>query len=83
MFDKILFTLQNIWSIGLIRFVVFLVLAFVAAKVVSSLVTKLLKKLKLDEKLDEKLQKKLPAITKANWQLMPLHIDFQGARIIE
>ena len=37
----------------------------------------------LDEKLDEKLRKKLPAITKANWQLMPLHIDFQGARIIE
>lgn len=37
----------------------------------------------LDEKLDEKLQKKLPAITKANWQLLPLHIDFQGARIIE
>ena len=37
----------------------------------------------LDEKLDEKLQKKLPAVTKANWQLMPLHIDFQGARIIE
>ena len=37
----------------------------------------------LDEKLDEKLQKKLPSITKANWQLMPLHIDFQGARIIE
>ena len=36
----------------------------------------------LDEKLDEKLQKKLPAITKANWQLLPLHIDFQGARII-
>ena len=37
----------------------------------------------LDEKLDDKLRKKLPAITKANWQLMPLHIDFQGARIIE
>ena len=37
----------------------------------------------LDEKLDEKLQKKLPAITKASWQLLPLHIDFQGARIIE
>jgi len=37
----------------------------------------------LDEKLDEKLQKKLPAITKANWQLLPLHIDFQGARILE
>ena len=37
----------------------------------------------LDEKLDEKLQKKLPAVTKANWQLLPLHIDFQGARITE
>ena len=37
----------------------------------------------LDEKLDEKLQKKLPTVTKANWQLLPLHIDFQGARIIE
>ena len=37
----------------------------------------------LDERLDEKLQKKLPAVTKANWQLLPLHIDFQGARIIE
>ena len=37
----------------------------------------------LDEKLDEKLQKKLPGVTKANWQLLPLHIDFQGARIIE
>ena len=37
----------------------------------------------LDEKLDEKLQKKLPSVTKANWQMMPLHIDFQGARIIE
>lgn len=36
-----------------------------------------------DEKLDEKLQKKLPAITKANWQLLPLHIDFRGARIVE
>ena len=36
----------------------------------------------LDEKLDEKLQKKLPSVTKANWQLLPLHIDFQGARII-
>ena len=37
----------------------------------------------LDEKLDEKLQKKLPTVTKANWQMLPLHIDFQGARILE
>ena len=37
----------------------------------------------LDEKLDEKLQKKLPSVTKANWHLLPLHIDFQGARILE
>lgn len=53
MFERFLFTLREIWAIGLLRFVVFLVLAFVAANVVSKLVTKLLKKLKLDEKLDK------------------------------
>lgn len=51
--EKIMYALRNIWSIGLVRFVVFIALAFVAASVVSSLVTKLLKKLKLDEKLDK------------------------------
>jgi len=37
----------------------------------------------LDSKLEEKLAKKLPTVTKANWQMLPLHVDFQGARIIE
>ncbi len=32
--------------------------------------------------LQEKLAKKLPAITKANWQMLPLHIEFQGARVL-
>ena len=36
----------------------------------------------LDEKLDEKLAKKLPSVTKANWQMLPLHIEFEGARVI-
>ena len=36
-----------------------------------------------NEGLEEKLAKKLPAITKANWDMLPLHIDFEGARIIE
>ena len=36
----------------------------------------------LDEKLDEKLAKKLPTITKANWQMLPLHIEFEGAKVI-
>ena len=36
----------------------------------------------LDEKLDEKLAKKLPAITKANWQMLPLHIEFEGAKVL-
>ena len=36
----------------------------------------------LDEKLEEKLAKKLPAITKANWQMLPLHIEFQGAHVL-
>ncbi|MBQ9842641.1 MAG: homoserine kinase [Oscillospiraceae bacterium] len=35
-----------------------------------------------DEKLEEKLAKKLPAITKANWQMLPLHIEFQGAHVL-
>ena len=36
-----------------------------------------------DEKLDEKLSKKLDAITTANWQMLPLHVEFQGAHILE
>lgn len=35
-----------------------------------------------DEKLEEKLAKKLPQITKANWEMLPLHIEFEGAKII-
>lgn len=51
--NDFLYTLQNIWNIGFVRFIVYLLLAFVAAKIVSGLVTKLLKLLKLDEKLDK------------------------------
>ena len=36
-----------------------------------------------DEKLDEKLAKKLDSITTANWQMLPLHVEFQGAHILE
>ena len=36
-----------------------------------------------DEKLDEKLAKKLDSITSANWQMLPLHVEFQGAHILE
>ncbi len=36
----------------------------------------------LDEKLEEKLAKKLDSITTANWQMLPLHVEFQGARVI-
>ena len=53
MFEEFMYTMQNIWAIGIVRFVVFVVLAFVAAKLVSGLVTKLLKLVKLDEKLDK------------------------------
>ena len=35
-----------------------------------------------DERLEEKLAAKLPSITKANWQMLPLHIDFEGAKVI-
>ena len=32
--------------------------------------------------LEEKLAKKLDAITEANWQMMPLHVEFEGAKVI-
>ena len=35
-----------------------------------------------DEKLEEKLAKKLDTITQANWQMLPLHVEFQGAHIL-
>ena len=37
----------------------------------------------LDEKLEDKLAAKLPTIAKANWQILPLHIEFQGAHILK
>ena len=33
--------------------------------------------------LEEKLAKKLHTITEANWQMLPLHVEFQGARVIK
>ena len=36
-----------------------------------------------NEGLEAKLAQKLPGITGANWEMLPLHIDFEGARIIE
>ncbi len=35
-----------------------------------------------DPNLEKKLAQKLPAITTANWEMLPLHIEFQGARVI-
>ena len=35
-----------------------------------------------DKELKEKLAKKLPAITEENWQIMPLHVAFEGARVL-
>jgi len=32
--------------------------------------------------LEEKLAKKLDTITEDNWQMIPLHVEFQGARVI-
>ena len=32
--------------------------------------------------LKEKLAKKLPTLTQSNWQIMPLHVEFQGARVL-
>ena len=35
-----------------------------------------------DKKLKDRLAQKLPAITEANWQIMPLHVAFEGARVL-
>ena len=36
----------------------------------------------LDEQLEEKLAKKLHTITEANWEMLPLHVEFQGAHVL-
>ena len=36
-----------------------------------------------DERLEEKLAKKLHTITEKTWQILPLHVEFQGARILD
>ena len=35
-----------------------------------------------DSGLQEKLAKKLNAVTEANWEMIPLHVEFQGAKVI-
>ena len=35
-----------------------------------------------NKNLDEMLAKKLDAITEAKWQMIPLHIEFEGAKVI-
>ena len=35
-----------------------------------------------DKNLQEKLSKKLDAITTASWEMLPLHVEFQGAHVI-
>ena len=32
--------------------------------------------------LQEKLESKLNAITEHSWQMLPLHVEFQGAHVI-
>ena len=36
-----------------------------------------------DKKLREKLEKRLPGTVTRNWEILPLHIDFKGAYILE
>ncbi len=35
-----------------------------------------------DKTLKEKLAKKLPSLTEKNWEIMPLHIAFEGAKVL-
>lgn len=51
--QKILDIVNQVWSIGVVRFIVYLAVAFLAAGLASWLITKLLKLCKLDKKLDK------------------------------
>ena len=53
MFQKILNIGRDVWSVGLVRFIVFLALGFFAAWLASWLVVKLLKLVKLDKKFEK------------------------------
>ena len=35
-----------------------------------------------DKKLKEKLAEKLPTLTTKNWEIMPLHVAFEGAKVL-
>ncbi len=35
-----------------------------------------------DKTLQKKLEAKLPGVTKQNWEIMPLHIAFEGAKVL-
>ncbi len=35
-----------------------------------------------DKTLKDKLAKKLPAVTQRNWEIMPLHVTFEGAKVL-
>ena len=35
-----------------------------------------------DKTLKDKLAKKLRGITRRNWEIMPLHVEFEGARVL-
>lgn len=51
--EKVMDILEQIWAISLVRFIVYLALAFIVAGIAKFLVMKLLKLIKLDKKLDK------------------------------
>ncbi|MBE6601989.1 MAG: hypothetical protein E7637_05750 [Ruminococcaceae bacterium] len=51
--EKVLDVIRDIWAISLVKFIVYLLVAFIAAAIAKFLVVKLLKLIKLDKKLDK------------------------------
>ncbi len=52
-FDTVMGYIRDVWAIGFVRFIVYLLVAFLAGGIASWVVRKLLKLLKLDKKLDK------------------------------
>ena len=52
-YDKFMGVVESIWAIDLVRFIVYLLLAFVFAAIAKFVAVKLLKLIKLDKLLDK------------------------------
>ena len=64
------------------RVLLMLLTLFVICTICFMLIRMLPREIPQDKNLQEKLSKKLDTITTASWEMLPLHVEFQGAHVI-